>query len=190
MLGALSLALYYPATMAVPAAARSTVCWYEEGGTKPCYDADNTSTTALTFGTGLSGGSFSPTEKTLFAHEIEADHTGVMNHFWSTCNAQCEGALLVRYYIDGETNASIAFEPGMAAGTGFDDQAAPWGTKWFGHGAHSAWFNNFKIPFGSSIRVTVQSTDGKTHGGFYMIVRGGLDMPVVIGEVRMKPANV
>jgi hypothetical protein len=39
-------------------------------------------------------------------------------------------------------------------------------TKWFGHGAHSAWFNNFKIPFGSSIRVTVQSTDGTQHGGY------------------------
>ena len=82
-----------------------------------------------------------------------------MNHFWSTCNAECEGALLVRYYIDGEKNASIVYEPGMASGTGFDDPAAPWGTKWFGHGAHSAWFNNFKIPFGSSIRVTVQSKD-------------------------------
>ena len=140
---------------------------------------------ALTFGTGLSGGSFSPTEKVLFAHEIAGGHTGVMNHFWSTCNAECEGALLVRYYIDGETNASIVYEPGMASGTGFDDPAAPWGTKWFGHGAHSAWFNNFKIPFGSSVRVTIQSTDGTTHSGFYMIVRGGLDIPVVIGGVTL-----
>jgi hypothetical protein len=40
-----------------------------------------------------------------------------MNHFWATCDAECEGALLVRYYIDGEENASIAFEPGMAAGS-------------------------------------------------------------------------
>ena len=160
-------------------------CWYEEGGQKPCWDADNTSATALTFGTGLSGGGFGPVEKTLFAHKIAEGHTGQMNHFWSTCNAECEGALFVRYYIDGEENASIAFEPGMASGTGFDDAAAPWGTKWFGHGAHSAWFNNFKIPFGSSIRVTIQSTDGKQHGGFYMIVRGGLDIPLVIGEVTL-----
>ena len=160
-------------------------CWYEEGGLKPCWDADNTSTAALTFGTGLSGGGFGPVEKTLFAHQIAEGHTGQMNHFWSTCNAECEGALLVRYYIDGEEKASIAYEPGMASGTGFDDTAAPWGTKWFGHGAHSAWFNNFKIPFGSSIRVTIQSTDGQQHGGFYMIVRGGLDIPLVIGEVTL-----
>ena len=107
----------------------SDVCWYEEGGTKPCYDGDNTSSAAMTFGTGLSGGSFSPVEKTLFAHEITAGHTGVMNHFWSTCNAECEGALTVRYYIDGEKNASIVYEPGMASGTGFDDPAAPWGVS-------------------------------------------------------------
>ena len=171
-----------------PACAASTKCWHEEGGTKPCWDGDgagigNASTTQLTFGTGLSGGGFGPVEKTLFAHQIGAGHTGVMNHFWSTCNAECEGALMVRYYIDGEENASIAFEPGMAAGTGFDDPAAPWGTKWMGHGAHSAWFHNFKIPFGSSIRVTIQSTDATQHGGFYIIVRGGLDIPLVIGDV-------
>jgi hypothetical protein len=164
-------------------------CWFEEGGTEPCWGAagqhGQANDTALTFGTGLSGGGFSPTEKTLFAHKIAPGHTGLMNHFWSTCNAECEGALLVRYYIDGEATASIAYEPGMAAGTGFDDTAAPWGTKWIGHGAHSAWFNNFKIPFGSSVRVTIQSTDGKAHDGFYMIVRGGLDLPLRIGDVTL-----
>ena len=46
-----------------------------------------------------------------------ASGSGLMNHFWATCDAECEGALLVRYYIDGEENASIAFEPGMAAGS-------------------------------------------------------------------------
>lgn len=97
-------------------------------------------------------------------------------------------ALLVRYYVDGEAQASIEFQPGMAAGTGFDDPTAPWGTKWIGHGAHSAWFHNFKVPFGSSIRVTVQSTDGLSHSGFFIIVRGGLDLPLQIGEVSL-PQN-
>lgn len=45
-----------------------------------------------------------------------------------------------RYYIDGEQNASIAMHPAMAAGTGFDDATAPWGTKWIGLGAgKGAW---------------------------------------------------
>lgn len=34
-----------------------------------------------------------------------------------------------------------------------------------------AWFNNFRIPFGSSIKVTAQSLNG-TKGGFYIILRG------------------
>jgi hypothetical protein len=164
-----------------------TVCWFTPGGTKPCWDDDTSPPGSLTFGTGLSGGSFGGWEKTLFAHRITKGHTGVMNHFWSTCNAACEGNLIVRYYIDGEQNASIEFEPGLASGSGFDDQAAPWGTKWMGHGAHSAWFNNFKIPFGDSVRVTIQSKDGAKHGGFYMILRGGLDLPLTIGDITLPP---
>ena len=107
-------------------------CWYEYGGTKPCWDADNSSSTtplSKTFGTSCAGCTFAAWEKTLFAHKIAPGHTGQMTHFWSTCDAQCEGALRVRYYIDGEENASIVYEPGMAAGSGFDDPAAPWGVS-------------------------------------------------------------
>ena len=48
-------------------------------------------------GTSCPGCSFNPWEKTVFAHKIADGHTGLMDHFWSTCNAECEGALLVRY---------------------------------------------------------------------------------------------
>ena len=120
----------------------------------------------------------------MFAHKIAPGHTGQMDHFWSTCNAECEGALMVRYYIDGEENASIAFEPGMAAGSGFDDPTAPWGTKWIGHGAHSAWFHNFKIPFQKTIRITAQRPSG-TAGGFYCIVRGVPNVPINLGGVAV-----
>ena len=58
-----------------------------------------------------------------------------MNHFWSTCTPSAEATLLVRYYVDGETDPSIEFEPPLAVGVGFDDGMAPWGTKWFGIGA-------------------------------------------------------
>lgn len=43
-----------------------------------------------------------------------------------------------------------------------------------------AWFNNFKIPFTSSVRVTIQSTDGKSYNGFYMIVRGGKSHGILV----------
>jgi hypothetical protein len=47
------------------------------------------------------------------------------------------------YYIDGESVPSIQFVTYMLAGAGFNDQAAPWGTKWFGKGAAGGgWFNN------------------------------------------------
>ena len=38
---------------------------------------------------------------------------------------------------------SIQFVTNLVAGAGFDDQTAPWGTKWIGKGAKSGgWFNN------------------------------------------------
>ncbi len=47
------------------------------------------------------------------------------------------------YYIDGESVPSIQFVTYMLAGAGFNDQTAPWGTKWFGKGAAGGgWFNN------------------------------------------------
>jgi hypothetical protein len=47
------------------------------------------------------------------------------------------------YYIDGEVVPSIQFVTHMVAGVGFNDQTAPWGTKWIGKGAKSGgWYNN------------------------------------------------
>ena len=53
-----------------------------------------------------------------------------------------------------------------------------------------AWFHNFKIPFQSSVRVTVQATASPIKGGFYIILRGGLfeNDPLKIGDVTL-PAN-
>lgn len=88
-----------------------------------------------------------------------------------------------RYYIDGESEASIEFTPSMMSGVGFDDPQAPWGTKWFGKGAKDgAWFHNFKIPFQKAIRITAQRPSG-TAGGFYCIVRGVPNVPINLGGV-------
>ena len=47
------------------------------------------------------------------------------------------------YYIDGETTPSISFVSYMVAGAGFNDQTAPWGTRWIGKGAKGGgWYNN------------------------------------------------
>ena len=147
---------------------------------------------ALTFGTGHAGVEVSDNETTVFTHKINDGHVGVLTHFWSTCGPEVEAGLLVRYYVDGETTASIAFTPPLAAGVGFDDaEMAPWGTRWFGLGAGGkrpagqAWFHNFKVPFRSSIVVTVQSPSKTQSKGFYIILRGGLDLGIDVGGVRL-----
>ena len=67
-----------------------------------------------------------PAERELpvFAHECAAAGGAcAMHHLWVGGNWAGYEEVRVRYYVDGEVNASIAFEPGMAAGTGFDDPA-------------------------------------------------------------------
>ena len=144
---------------------------------------------ALTFGTGHAGIGLATSEATVFEHSVLPGHVGVMTHFWSTCTPAAEAGLLVRYYVDNETTASIAFNPPLASGVGFDDTSrAPWGTKWFGLGAGKgdngqAWFHNIRVPF-RSIRVTVQSSVALP-SGFYIILRGGLDLPITIGDTAL-----
>jgi len=92
------------------------------------------------------------------------------------------GATTIRYYIDGETTASIQFNPGLAAGVGFNDAQAPWGTQWVGKGAaDGSWFHNLRIPFQKSVRVTWQAT--ASYGGMYIIVRGAPNVPIQFGGV-------
>lgn len=117
-----------------------------------------------TFGYGLSSGSITPKEQHVFQHNVAPGDVGVMTHFWITyehavcalcfvcCALRCcvlsvsllsvalnasqaDYGTIIRYYVDGETNASIVFTPSLACGVGFHDAQAPWGTKWFGKGA-------------------------------------------------------
>ena len=65
----------------------------------------------------------------LYNHTLSADATsGMITHFWSTaCGAGVSfkaaldsGVAIYRYYIDGETKASIEFTPRDVAGVIFD----------------------------------------------------------------------
>jgi len=143
------------------------------------------------FGTGYSGGKLSAAEYELFTHTVDAGHYGVMTHFWMTAMAGVADGTIVRYYIDGEASASIAFRPPLACGSALDAEAsaaAPWGTKWFGKGAKDgAWFHNFRVPF-QSIRITLASDRGPANG-VYFIVRGARDLPISIGGVPVPVAE-
>jgi len=146
-------------------------------------DAPSTSNKA--FGTGYSGGTIDQTEKWIFEHFLAPGDIGVLTHFWLTYGSNVDPGTIIRYYIDGEQNASIVFEPSMACGVGFYDTQAPWGTSNFGKGASDgSWFNNFKIPFQKSLVVTAQNTLG-SFGGFYIIVRGATNIPVTVGGVAL-----
>lgn len=144
---------------------------------------DTPSSRINTFGTGLSSGAITTNEQYVFSHIVAPGDTGVMTHLWLTYPSNVDNGVIIRYYIDGETTASIEFEPSLACGVGNYDRQAPWGTKWFGKGAaDGAWNFNFRIPFGKSVIVTAQHTTGN-YGGFYMIVRGATNLPINIGGV-------
>ena len=105
---------------------------------------------------------------------------GTMDHFWVTPST---GKLMIRYYVDGESEASIQFTPSLASGVGFDDDFNPWGNEMFGKGAATgAWFWNFRVPFYRNITVTVQTSEPSV---IYIILRGGLNVPVTIGGTKV-----
>jgi len=138
-----------------------------------------------TFGTGLSNGMVTTTEQWVFQWFVAPGDVGVMTHFWVTYPTNVDHGVIVRYYIDGESTASIQFTPSLACGVGFNDPTGPWGTQWFGKGAKDgAWFLNFRIPFHKSVAVTVQHQYAN-YGGFYMIVRGGTNVPIVLNGVNV-----
>jgi len=120
-------------------------------------------------GTGLSQGKITNQEQTLFVH----DEPGVMTHFWAAGSPVVDNVTM-RYYVDNETEASIEFVASFASGVGFDDQEAPWGTKWMGKGAKTTgWFHNFRVPF-DSIRITYQLVNQTVPDSHtvWLIVRG------------------
>ena len=132
-------------------------------------------------GTGVSQYEISPLELPVFAW-VNSPRTAVsqMNHFWMT---PTKINVSISYYVDGETAPSIRFRPSMACGAGFDDDTAPWGTKWFGKGARTgAWFWNFQVPFRRSIRVTATSDIKDV---LYMIVRGTESAPVRFSGITL-----
>ena len=115
-----------------------------------------------------------------------------MTHFWMTGALGSPAAgpwlahTLVRYYIDGELEPSIAFTPPLAAGVGFDDNFV-FGTKEAGHGSEKGgWYVNYHFPFGTSVRVTLE-LPGTEQGCAWVIVRGCEGLPVQVGALTLPP---
>jgi len=155
-------------------------------------DAPRTGVSRETFGAGYSQGFVNMQERTMFSWVLPTDgsQTAQMTHMWLTPSSVED---IISYYVDGETKASISFQPALACGVGFTDQGdidqkAPWGLKWFGKGAKTgAWFWNFRVPFTRSIRVTMYTTQNTTGQTLYLILRGSSNLGLKIAGVDIPP---
>lgn len=118
-------------------------------------------------------------EAVLFEHEGR----GCLSHFWFGGNFKGFGDTRIRYYVDGESSASIDMELYMGHGIGFNDHHAPWATKHIGKiGRENGIYNNYRVPFGKSIRVTAQRAPGaEENPQIWWIVRGMENGRAIVG---------
>lgn len=131
-------------------------------------------------------------EQQLLAPGREADlfrHSGkgCLTHMWFGGDFKDYGLTRIRVYVDGEKEASIDMELMMGHGIGFQDEGAPWGVERVGKtGQPSGIYDTYRIPFGSSIRVT--ATRAASESGnppFWWIIRGVENLPLQLGGVRL-----
>jgi len=122
-------------------------------------------------------------ETVLFEHK----GTGCLTHFWFGGNFDGVENTRIRYYVDGEEKPSIDMDLYMGHGIGFNDNHAPWATKHVGKiGKRNGVYNYYRIPFGTSIRVTGQrSAEAKGDPMSWWIIRGVEDYRVTLGDVKL-----
>jgi len=122
-------------------------------------------------------------EAVLFEHQGR----GCLTHFWFGGNFKDVENTRIRYYVDGEAKASIDMNLYMGHGIGFNDNNAPWATRRMGKiGRRNGIFNNYRIPFGKSIRVTAQrSADAEDNPLIWWIIRGVEHGRVRLGGVEL-----
>jgi hypothetical protein len=122
-------------------------------------------------------------EAVLFEHEGK----GCLSHFWFGGNFKGVEDTRIRYYVDGEEKPSIDMDLYLGHGIGFNDNHAPWTTKHVGKvGKRNGIYNNYRIPFASSIRVTAQrSADAEDNPQVWWIIRGIANGRVSLGGVKL-----
>jgi len=91
----------------------------------------------------------------------------------------------IKIYIDGENTPSIDFYLLWGHGVGFtmnnENSNTPWSSKRISHNAaDGGLFNTYRIPFGSSIKITATHP---TTGIFWYIVRGVENYPIIFGDL-------
>ena len=119
----------------------------------------------------------------------EQTGSGFLDHLWFGGSFKNYAKLRLRIYIDHEPVASIDAQLGMAAGVGFADPSAPWGTAWSGiTGAPSGLYLNYRIPFAKHVRITAQLPEGVAADTvFWWIARGLLNVPLTFAGFTLPP---
>jgi hypothetical protein len=120
---------------------------------------------------------------------------GAVNH-WFCVPFETTTGMVHRFYIDGEAEASVIFEPHLVSGAWpgtAGSNESPWGNAFFGKGSHEpnnaggsrdTYYSNIRIPFGKSIRLT---TTSETPQSFALHIRGAENMPVAVGDLPPLP---
>eukprot|EP00039_Didymoeca_costata_P010886 m.148378 g.148378 ORF g.148378 m.148378 type:complete len:579 (-) comp14996_c0_seq8:98-1834(-) len=138
-----------------------------------------------TFGNGIAGIPICPQGSVVLNYTLTPGAThGVLHHFWATGAQHWIDMIHMEYYIDGEQNASIVFQPSFMCGLAFPTlvnntyiyQAGELCGK---NAPVGGWYNTFPIPFSKSVLVLARSPDTKCLGG-YINVRGTENLPVVL----------
>jgi hypothetical protein len=113
-------------------------------------------------------------ETQIFSHAGAAP--GYLDHFYVIDSCQYWQGMRLRYYIDGSTVADIDVDLAIAHSIGWFVTAAangtecssqgcaarcttggePWQSDLFGKTSENGLWNNFKVPFSTSVRVTLQ----------------------------------
>jgi len=121
---------------------------------------------------------------------FEYKGSGCLTHFWFGGNFKGVEDTRIRYYVDGEKTPSIDMDLYMGHGIGFNDNHAPWATKHIGKiGKRNGIYNNYRIPFGKSIRVTAKcSPSAEDKLPIWWIIRGVTNYKITLAGVQL-PQN-
>lgn len=105
--------------------------------------------------------------------------------FTGTFGATGQGAemVLIRFYIDGETSPSVSLFPYELAGTpsltsyniSKSTNVHTWAAELWGRNSASSWINSFPVPFGASLRMTLQHVGASGAATVYYQAHGLLD---------------
>ena len=120
------------------------------------------------------------------AELFRRDGRGCLTHMWLAFDSRTR----IRVYIDGEPTPSIDMDYWLGHGGGNLGGKEPWGVAQIGQ--TGGVYNNYRIPFGKGVRVTVQPISSKLDSPMgssaWWIIRGTESLPIVIGGVRLPDA--